>query len=78
MSKTPFEIRLELLKMAKEMLESDFFSTKERLQQEWQAKVARSNDTNSPLPEHPTIPPFPSASDIIDRAKALNMFVSNY
>lgn len=77
MSKTPFEIRLELLKMAKEMLEADYFSTKERLQTEWQIKVGRSNETNEPLPEHPAIPPFPTATDIIEKAKTLNTFVSN-
>lgn len=77
MSKTPFEIRLELLRMAKEMLEADYFSTKDRLQTEWQIKVGRANETNEPLPQHPIIPPFPLATDVIEKAKTLNTFVSN-
>lgn len=77
MSKTPFEIRLELLKMAKEMLEADYHSTKDRLQTEWQIRVGRANETNEPLPEHPIIPPFPTAVDVIEKAKTLNTFVSN-
>lgn len=76
-NKTPFEIRLELLKMAKEMLESDYFSIKDRIQQEWQVKVGRANETNEPLPQHPIIPPFPTATEVIEKAKTLNAFISN-
>ena len=36
---TPFEIRLELLKMAKDLLLEDYTSNKERLINEWQVKV---------------------------------------
>lgn len=77
MSKTPFEIRLELLRMAKEMLEADYFSTKDKLQNEWQIKVVRANETNEPLPLHPVFPMFPATSEVIEKAKALNTFVSN-
>ena len=31
MTMTPYEIRLELLKMSQQMLESEYFSNKERL-----------------------------------------------
>ena len=77
MSKTPFEIRLELLRMAKEMLEADYFSTKDKLQNEWQIKVSRANETNEPLPQYPIIPPFPTATEVIGKAMTLNIFVSN-
>ena len=33
---TPFEIRLELLKMAKDMLYDDYFGTRERISNNWQ------------------------------------------
>jgi len=36
---TPFEIRLELLKMAKEMLEEDYRSKREQISNDWSVKV---------------------------------------
>lgn len=77
MSKTPFEIRLELLKMAKEMLEVDYFSKKESLSNDWQLKAGSAQAKGEELPAHPIIPPFPTASEVIEKAKALNAFVSN-
>lgn len=77
MSMTPFEIRLELLKMAKEMLEQDYHSQKEMLRQVWEMEVSRANEAKQPIPKHPIIPPFPTASEVIEKAKTLNAFVSN-
>lgn len=77
MSKTPFEIRLELLKMAQDMLATDYHSQKERLTSEWHAKISLCQAEQKELPAHPSIPPFPTASDIIEKAKVLNAFVSN-
>ena len=53
-NKTPFEIRLELLKMAKEMLEQEFF-------------VKSVHDKTLA---------FPTETEVIAKAKALNDFVS--
>mgnify|MGYP000550064219 CR=1 FL=1 len=36
---TPFEIRLELLKMAKDMLEQDYYGLREKISNEYAAKV---------------------------------------
>ena len=36
---TPFEIRLELLKMARDLLVTDFNSQKESLTEQWQMQV---------------------------------------
>lgn len=77
MSKTPFEIRLELLKMAKEMLETDYHSQRDRLSSEWGMKAGMAQEKREELPPYPIIPPFPTASDVIEKAKVLNMFVSN-
>ena len=33
---TPFEIRLELLKMAKEMLTEDYYGKREQVSNDWQ------------------------------------------
>ena len=74
---TPFEIRLELLKMAKELLLEDYQSSKERLVNEWQVKVESAKLNGQAIPDHPAFPTYPSETDIIAKAQALNGFVSN-
>lgn len=74
---TPFEIRLELLKMAKDLLLEDYYSNKDRLQQEWHVKVDVAKLNGQAIPEHPAFPPYPSETDIITKAQTLNGFVSN-
>jgi hypothetical protein len=74
---TPFEIRLELLKMAKELLLEDYNSSKERLINEWQVKVESAKLNGQSIPDHPAFPTYPSETDIIAKAQALNGFVSN-
>ena len=74
---TPFEIRLELLKMAKELLLEDYNSSKERLINEWQVKVESAKLNGQAIPEHPAFPTYPTENEIIAKAQALNGFVSN-
>ena len=74
---TPFEIRLELLKMAKELLLEDYNSSKERLINEWHVKVESAKLNGQTIPDHPDFPTYPSETDIIAKAQALNGFVSN-
>jgi hypothetical protein len=74
---TPFEIRLELLKMAKDLLLEEYHSNKDRLTNEWQVKVESAKLNGQVIPEHPAFPTYPSESDIITKAQSLNGFVSN-
>jgi hypothetical protein len=74
---TPFEIRLELLRMAKELLLEEYHSNKDRLQQEWHVKVESAKLNGQPIPEHPAFPTYPTETDIINKAQSLNGFVSN-
>lgn len=74
---TPFEIRLELLKMAKDLLLEDYVSSKERLINEWQVKVESAKLNGQAIPDHPDFPTYPSENEIIAKAQALNGFVSN-
>ena len=74
---TPFEIRLELLKMAKELLMEHYVSEKERLSNEWQVKVESAKLNGQAIPEHPAFPNYPTENDIITKAQSLNGFVSN-
>lgn len=73
---TPFEIRLELLKMAKDMLTEDYYGKREVISNEYASKceVARIHGTE--VPAHPGFPAYPSEADIIAKANALNGFVS--
>jgi len=74
---TPFEIRLELLKMAKDMLNDEYYGKREQISNDWQVKVDSAKINGGTIPEHPGFPPYPSEAEIIAKAAALNGFVSN-
>jgi hypothetical protein len=74
---TPFEIRLELLKMAKDMLTEDYFGKREVVSNDWQVKVESAKINGGTVPEHPGFPAYPNETEIIAKASALNGFVSN-
>lgn len=73
---TPFEIRLELLKMAKEMLVEDYYTKKEQITNSWSTAVDSAKQTGAVPPDHPAMPAYPSESEIIAKATTLNGFVS--
>ena len=73
---TPFEIRLELLKMAKEMLEQDYYGNREKVSNEYASKCDFAKMNGQPIPEHPGFPAFPSETEVIKKATELNSFVS--
>ena len=73
---TPFEIRLELLKMAKEMLEQDYYGSREKVSNEYAAKCDSAKINGQPIPDHPGFPAFPSETEVIKKATELNSFVS--
>lgn len=75
-NKNPYEIRLELLSMAKDNLVQQFYSQKEALVNDWQTKVSQAMESKKPVPEHPTMPNFPTEEEIINRAIILDRFVS--
>ena len=73
---TPFEIRLELLKMAKDMLSEDYFGKREQVNNDWQVKVENARHAGAQPPDHQGFPAYPTEIDIINKAQALNGFVS--
>jgi len=82
MALTPYEIRLELLKMAKDLLVEEYHSQKSALEQEWYSKTEvekHSMHEGKPyiLPEYPKMPDYPTEKDIMKKAKHLNGFISN-
>ena len=72
MSKTPYEIRLELLNLAKEILSTPVHDKRSTLSDEYHSKL---NDANRGTLPYPTMPNFPSTTDIIGEAEALKKFV---
>jgi hypothetical protein len=74
---TPFEIRLELLKMAKDMLNDEYYGKREQISNDWHMKVESAKLNGGTIPDHPGFPSIPSETDIIAKATALNGFVSN-
>ena len=76
MSMTPYEIRLELLKMAKDMLTDDYYGQREIISNSWQTQIESARLKGENPPSHPGFPLFPSETEIINKAEALNGFVS--
>ena len=74
---TPFEIRLELLKMAKDMLNDEYYGKREVISNDWHMKVESAKLNGGTIPDHPGFPPIPSETEIIAKAQVLNGFVSN-
>ena len=74
---TPFEIRLELLKMARDMLYDEYNGQRDRISQNWNMQCASAQSKGENPPEHPVLPSIPSETDIITKAQTLNGFVSN-
>ena len=76
MSMSPFEIRLELLKMAKDMLESDYFGKREMIANQFATDCDAAKTKGAEPPKHPGYPDYPSEEVIIKKATTLNAFVS--
>ena len=73
---TPFEIRLELLKMAKDMLSDEYYGKREQISNDWSTKVDSAKINGGTIPDHPGFPAYPTEAEIIAKAATLNGFVS--
>jgi len=75
-NKTPFEIRLDLIAIAKDMLEQEYNNLREVVLYKWyqECESARANNQSVPMiPDHHS---FPSTQQILEKANELNEFVS--
>jgi hypothetical protein len=72
-----YQIRLEVLRMAKEMVEQDYYTQKETLMQDYETRkhVAFSSD-NPQVVDLPKLPSFPTSADITSKAQELYAFVT--
>ncbi len=71
-NKNPFEIRLELLKMAKEMLTEAYYAERDIITREYENKMANGLWEV----ERPELPKYPTEDEIIAKASTLNTFIS--
>ena len=76
-NKTPYEIRLEVLKMAQDVEMQHFHANSERLMNNWQTGVETSRIRNERPPEAPPLPEFPSEDTIVKNAQFLGEFINN-
>jgi hypothetical protein len=83
MSTNGYEIRLELLKMAKEMLEQEWHAQRDAVMTDYSTQVsfahqaAENSEFKSPnIPPAPTFRPFPTETEIIAKATVLNQFIN--
>ena len=72
MSKTPYEVRLELLKLAQGTLFDPVYAKRDQMLNEYES--LRETQPNIP---YPTLPKFPTTEDIIAEAEKFNKFISN-
>ena len=73
---TPFELRLELLKLSKDMLGEDYFAKREVSHNNWQTSCENARQRGESLPPQPDLPAYPSEIEIIAKAQTFNDFVS--
>lgn len=69
MTKTPYEVRLEVLKMAQDHAIAKFYN-------QWD-QAARKADINESATFLTEVPTFPTAEDILAEATKLKTFVDN-
>lgn len=81
MSKTPYELRFDLLAMAQSILTEQLMNIRIQLENDWglereKASIRLSNgETNITMPPYPSIPDI-TEEQIIEMAEKLNKFVS--
>ena len=78
---TPFELRFDLLDMAKDILTERMMGERMRLENDWQSErelayIAAQNKEPFKVPSFPNMPVL-SEDEIISMAAKLNEFVSN-
>lgn len=78
MSKTPYEIRLEILRLANEILTTPVHANRDSAMREYQSSretYPGEAGPRNPL-EFPKLPEFPTTEEVLKEAELLNNFVS--
>lgn len=73
---SPFDLRLEMLKMAKDYLDHQLDIARDAAMQSWNASVAFAEQMNQELPKMPELPKMYGVEEITKMADQFNKFVS--
>ena len=77
MSKTPYELRYDLLAMAQTIITENLMNERIRLENDWNMECEKLRKFENPnYPKFPNIPQI-DVNQVIEMAKTLNNFVSN-
>jgi hypothetical protein len=77
MSKTPYELRYELLMMAQSIITENLMNERIRLENDWNMECDKLRRLDNPsYPNFPNVPTI-DVNNVIELAKILNNFVSN-
>ena len=71
----PYMLRLELLKMAQDALNTEYHAKCDIIRTDWNNKVTLGMESNKIIPQ-PDLPPIYKMEQIVEKAKVLNDFVS--
>jgi len=72
----PYMLRLELLKMAQQALDNEYFQKVDMIRTDWNNQVQLAHTGHGPVPTTPDLPPIYTMEQIVEKAKILNDFVS--
>jgi hypothetical protein len=76
-NKTPYEIRLEVLKMAQEVEMQHYYANRDRIHNNWQVQVESARAKGDVPPECPAFPEFPTEQAIVRKAELLSEYINN-
>ena len=76
-NKTPYEVRLEVLKMSQDVSMQHYYANRDALIDNWQSQVETARIRNEVPPEMPALPEFPSEQAIVEKAQFLSEFINN-
>ena len=76
MAQSGYEIRLELLKMAKDSLDMEFHSKRDLVMFDFNVRCQWAAQNGQEIPEMPDVPATPTVQEITERAKELNEFIN--
>lgn len=77
MSLNPYEVRLEVLKMAAGMLNDEYYGKRQVIDENWQTQVTTARENNTIPPNHPGFPDFPTEEKILEKANKLYKFIDS-
>lgn len=73
---TPFELRFNVLAMARDLLVEEYHIHREAVLESWRSECNSAERRGENNPPMPTVKTFPSDREILEKASTLNKFVA--